>query len=91
MEFDWDPQKAANNLAKHGVSFDVVLDWDWSRVRTVRLTARHDEPRWVAVYRGDDGKCLVAVYTRGAASFGSSVCAGRTKRRRPNGKAEGID
>jgi|CXWL01.1.fsa_nt_gi uncharacterized DUF497 family protein len=30
-KFEWDPSKARANLAKHGVSFETVADFDWSR------------------------------------------------------------
>jgi uncharacterized protein len=30
-QYEWDPGKARANLAKHGVSFDSVADFDWSR------------------------------------------------------------
>lgn len=29
-EYEWDPRKARANLAKHGISFDAVADFDWS-------------------------------------------------------------
>jgi uncharacterized DUF497 family protein len=31
MEFDWDDDKAASNLDKHGVAFEVVYELDWDR------------------------------------------------------------
>lgn len=30
MEFEWDTAKAEANLAKHGVSFEVAAELDWS-------------------------------------------------------------
>jgi len=30
-QYEWDPGKARANLAKHGVSFDLVADFDWAR------------------------------------------------------------
>jgi uncharacterized DUF497 family protein len=30
VEFEWDDEKAASNLAKHGVSFELVYDLDWT-------------------------------------------------------------
>jgi uncharacterized DUF497 family protein len=35
LEFDWDPEKAESNLAKHGVSFDIVREIDWQTTLTV--------------------------------------------------------
>lgn len=47
--FTWDPSKAASNLAKHGVSFEIVeyLDWETALIwvdtrqdyREIRLIA----------------------------------------------------
>ena len=31
MEFDWDDDKAASNLDKHGVAFEVVYELDWDQ------------------------------------------------------------
>ncbi len=28
--FEWDEKKAAGNLAKHGVAFDAIQDFDWA-------------------------------------------------------------
>jgi uncharacterized protein len=32
MDFEWDPNKAAANLAKHGVDFEVVKDVFFDRI-----------------------------------------------------------
>ncbi len=50
MELDWDPVKAASNLAKHGVAFDAARDLDWERA-VVDATFNHPggEPRLVAL------------------------------------------
>ena len=39
MEFEWDPDKAANNLEKHGVSFEVAWDFDWEEPSTYQTSA----------------------------------------------------
>ncbi|MEP0321525.1 BrnT family toxin [Bauldia litoralis] len=30
MEYEWDPKKAAANLAKHGVAFERVAQFEWN-------------------------------------------------------------
>ena len=50
MPYDWDPAKAASNLAKHGVAFEAVDHLDWETA-LVRATFHHGtgEPRMTAV------------------------------------------
>ena len=63
MEFEWDPNKAASNLRKHGVRFAeaaTVFEDD------AMLTMPDDEPdeeRFVAIGIGSMGRVLVVVYT----------------------------
>jgi uncharacterized DUF497 family protein len=50
MRFSFDPAKAAANIAKHGVAFSVVEDFEWDEA-LVRADVRFDyaEPRMVAL------------------------------------------
>ena len=73
MRFEWDPEKAASNLTRHGVSFDeartvfgdplgtTVVDPDHSveeeRWLTTGLSLRH---RVVIVWHADQG-CTVRI------------------------------
>lgn len=66
MRFEWDPRKAAQNLAKHGVSFEVA-----SRVfDDPRLVLAEDvehgaaEQRYFAFGRVDGGILTVRFTTR---------------------------
>ncbi|RYE86009.1 MAG: BrnT family toxin [Hyphomicrobiales bacterium] len=61
-EFDWDVDKAASNLAKHGVSFEVVPNLPWSEM-DVRRDGRFDygKERWRAL---DVSNRLLIVFTR---------------------------
>ena len=43
--FTWDAAKAARNLAKHGVSFESALDFDWATSVVVDRTRRSDGER----------------------------------------------
>ncbi len=63
MRYEWDPDKAAANLAKHGVSFDDVLRFDWSDIDEID-DVRYDygEIRINAV-GFIDGRLHVLLYT----------------------------
>ena len=51
VEFDWDPVKAASNLAKHGVSFQDAITVFADPLALSRLDENHGatEERWVAM------------------------------------------
>lgn len=70
MDFEWDEVKAASNFAKHGVSFEVVLELDWTKAST-RPDDRveYGERRWRALHIADDGRCYVAVFTARSGRF----------------------
>lgn len=57
MEFEWDTNKAANNLAKHSVSFHeastVFGDPDHS----------DDEDRYITIGESADGRLLIISHT----------------------------
>ena len=50
MIFEWDEAKRIANLAKHGVDFELVREFDWSTAYH-RRDARRDygEPRWFSL------------------------------------------
>lgn len=70
MDFEWDEAKAARNLEKHGVGFEIVRGFDWSAA-IVRLDVRMDygEPRWRALHIDGAGTPYVVVFTERAGSF----------------------
>jgi len=47
MRHTFDPAKAAANLAKHGVAFGAIDDFEWETA-TIQADTRHDEPRLIA-------------------------------------------
>lgn len=55
-EFDWDDNKAAINLGKHGVDFREAMTF---------FDAEHsqDEERWISVGRSSEGALLLLVHT----------------------------
>ena len=60
MDFEWDPEKAAGNLAKHGVSFEEAA----TALRdTLSVTGRDpdhsvDEERYITFGRSSNGRLL---------------------------------
>ena len=62
MRFEYDPDKSAANLAKHGIDFDVAQAiWDDDAL-TVAPARTEEEARWLAVGR-IGGRHWTAVYT----------------------------
>ncbi len=62
-EYEWDAIKSRRNLAKHGVPFEAVNDFDWSR-SSAKEDQRHDygETRFIAV-GPIEGRLHVLVFT----------------------------
>jgi uncharacterized DUF497 family protein len=65
FEFDWDPAKAASNLAKHGVSFNEAMTVFLDPLALSRLDDAHGpaEERWVTIGLSRDTNLLVVVHT----------------------------
>ncbi len=63
MRFTWNPAKAASNLAKHGVAFEIVEGFDWDTA-LVAATLHHEggEPRLSAL-GAIDGRLYFLVYS----------------------------
>jgi uncharacterized DUF497 family protein len=64
MKFDWDVQKAAINVAKHGISFEQAITVFDDPVYLDIYDVAHSttEHRWIRVGLSDSG-VLVVVYT----------------------------
>jgi uncharacterized protein len=65
LEFDWDEDKAASNLEKHGVSFQdakTVFNDEFS-ITIPDLEHGDDEYRWIDLGLSAQGRLLVVVYT----------------------------
>jgi uncharacterized protein len=59
-KFEWDPAKARQNLAKHGVSFELAMRvWDDPLHVIVPDFSEPEEERWYAV--GAAGRLLILV------------------------------
>lgn len=65
MRFEWDPEKAAANLAKHGVSFDEASTVFADRLATTVGDPDHsgDEERWLTTGLSDKGRFLIVWHT----------------------------
>lgn len=65
IDFDWDPAKAASNLAKHGVSFREAMTVFTDPFIHSMLDPDHgaDEERWVSLGESSTGNLLVVVHT----------------------------
>lgn len=63
MAFEWDPNKARTNLAKHGIRFaDAVTALEDENALTVR-DERDDEERWLTLGMDSVARVLVVSYT----------------------------
>lgn len=64
-EFDWDPDKAEANRAKHRVTFDEAMLVFDDPLALSRLDEDHGEreERWVTLGRTGDGRLTVVVHT----------------------------
>ena len=65
LEFDWDPEKASSNRARHGVSFEDAMTVFLDPLALSRLDEAHGEPeeRWVTLGRSGPGRLLLVVHT----------------------------
>ena len=63
MEFEWDPNKAASNLRKHGVRFAEAMTVFEDDVMLTMPDSEPDEERFVAIGLSSLGRVLVVVYT----------------------------
>ena len=62
MEFEWDPEKAATNYEKHGITFEGAASI-FARPHLEERSDRKGETRWIAVGRLE-GRLITVVYTR---------------------------
>ena len=65
MKFEWDPNKSATNLRKHGVAFSdavTVLDSDLHAI-TVSEEGVDDEERYITIGTDSVGRVPVVAYT----------------------------
>lgn len=65
MHFEWDPEKARANMAKHGVSFDEAVACFRDPLSVTILDPDHSESenRFVLIGQSSMGRLLVVVHT----------------------------
>lgn len=65
FEFDWDPAKAASNLRKHGVSFELAATVFSDQLATTIPDEDQSafEERWITMGESQDGQLLVVSHT----------------------------
>ena len=65
MKFEWDPNKAAENLRKHGVAFEeaATVFGDPLEVTIPDPDHSEGEARFLSLGRSADGRLLVVAYT----------------------------
>lgn len=63
--FEWDPAKAAENHAKHGVAFEAAATLFRDPLLLTVYDSEHSgaEERWASLGHAEDGKLLVVVHT----------------------------
>ena len=64
-EFDWDPAKAAANLAKHGIAFEAAMTVFLDPFARSRFDEddSDEETRWVTLGEARNGQLLVVIHT----------------------------
>lgn len=65
MRFDWDPDKAKRNLAKHGVSFEEACEpfFDAFVILIDDEAHSQDEDRYIAIGMSSKNRVLFVVHT----------------------------
>jgi len=65
VEFEWDPAKAASNLAKHKVSFDEAKTVFGDPLSTSFADPDHsvDEDRWITIGTSQRGRVVIISHT----------------------------
>lgn len=65
LRFEWDPRKAAGNLAKHGVSFEEAATVFGDLLGRIVDDPRHStgEQRYVLLGRSEEQRLLAVMFT----------------------------
>jgi hypothetical protein len=73
-QFEWDPEKARSNLAKHGVSFETAREvWDDPRIVWYADDIVDNELRWHAIGVVGFVTLLLVVHTHRDSATGEVV------------------
>ena len=65
LEFEWDPEKAASNLKKHGVSFEEAATVFRDQLSLTFYDPDHsvDEDRYITIGTSTDGRLIIVSHT----------------------------
>ncbi len=65
MEFEWDPQKAVRNLAKHGISFHeaATVFGDARAITFSDPDHSHEEDRFLTIGMSNSNRLLIVSHT----------------------------
>ena len=90
MKYEFDPDKAQTNLAKHGIAFSDVERFDWDNALVI-IDDREDygETRYRALGVIDGTLCALVFTDREDATRIISLRRASTKERRSYGKQKG--
>ena len=84
MRFEWDERKAAANLAKHGIGFDLAITAFDDPFALVASDPSHstaaEERRWL-IGEADIGVLVVVFTVRGAGAVYRMISARRANRK----------
>jgi len=74
--FEWDPQKAATNVRKHGVSFEHAATVFRDPEALSLFDHKHsaDEDRWITLGLDNRGQLLVVCHTWRETETGAASC-----------------
>ena len=83
MDYQWDPDKAASNLMKHGVDFaDAVGAFEDEWALTIKEEVVEGEQRFATLGTDFLGRVLVVVYTHREEAIRLISARGATRRER---------
>ena len=90
MRFEWDPDKARDNLRRHGVDFaDAVIALEDENALTIE-DQDHDELRFKTLGRGPDLKVLLVVHAMRRENTIRIISARRASRAQRNQYFQGL-
>ena len=76
INFEWDPNKAAQNIRKHGISFELATSIfrDPELISVFDSTHSQDQERWVTLGLDSQGALLVVSHMWREKHDGSTRC-----------------
>ncbi len=84
LRFEWDPEKAAENLANHGLSFEEAATVFGDPLGRIVDDPRHstDEPRYVLLGHSERQQLLAVMFTERAKAIRLISARKATRRER---------